>query len=201
MKSLPIGGIGCLEVPGVDPGWTWDSPEIAQNCHQPKRPKTQLLLFSQIMMGTHPAPQLRSLIFQVRTLFFWLNHANPYTIRRFKFQRPRQKLPIDPLAPYRPSENHQNIGLFDFYRNVGHRPLVTLGWLRCLKSLPIGAIGCLEVPGVDPGWMWDSPEITQNCHQPKRPKTQLLLFPEIMIGPLTRIHLCDFIFGLCGLKF
>ena len=153
------------------------------------------------MIGPLTRIHLCDFILPLRDLIFWLRVPYPPCLPWFKSRRPRQKSPINPLAPHRPSENHQKIGIFGFCRNVGHRPLVTLGWLRCLKSLPIGAIGCLEVPGVDPGWMWDSPEITQNCHQPKRPKTQLLLFPEIMIGPLTRIHLCDFIFGLYELKF
>ena len=87
---------------------------LPRNHTKPERPKHQLLLFSQIMMGIRLGPQLHSLIFQVRTLLFCLNHVSPYTIRQFKFRRPRQKSPIDPLAPYRPSENHQKIGIFDF---------------------------------------------------------------------------------------
>ena len=57
---------------------------------------------SEIFPKTHPAPDLRSAILHVGTLFFWLNAVHPYEVRPFKSRRPEEKFTIDLRPTYHP---------------------------------------------------------------------------------------------------
>ena len=69
------------------------------------RPTYHPMADSEIFRKTHPAPDLRSAILHVGTLFFWLNAVHPYEVRPFKSRRPEEKFTIDLRTTEPPTTN------------------------------------------------------------------------------------------------